>query len=303
MTSELRIAFIGLGRMGSPMAARLATAGWPVAVANRTPGVALALADQVPVRVAADPADAAADADVVITMLADADALASVMDGERGVLSALRPGAIVMDMGTSGPEAVRRLGPRVEAAGGILLDAPVSGSTAAAEAGTLTIMVGGPDEAVERVGPVLAVLGSRVFPMGGSGTGALVKLAVNLVIFSLAEAVAEALDITDAAGLDRTTVYDVLQSSAAGAPMVAYRREAFLDPAGTPPAFALTLAAKDLALLTDLADGLGCDPPQAAAVANVIAAAIAAGYGEEDLAALAPYLTSRRREPPAQPPR
>lgn len=294
MSPTLRIAFIGLGRMGAPMAARLAAAQWPVTVVNRTRSVAEELAGQTDVRVADTPGEAASDADVVITMLADASALRGVMEGDDGALASLRPGTVVIDMGTSGPEAVARLAPMVQAAGGVLIDAPVSGSTAAAEAGTLTIMAGGPADAVAVAGPILETLGSRVFHVGPTGTGAVVKLAVNLVIFSLAEAVAEALDLTDAAGLERAAVYDVLQSSAAGAPMVAYRRDAFLDPDGTPPAFSLLLAAKDLGLITDLGAGLGCELPQTTSVSEVVAAAIDAGHGDDDLAALAQYLRSQR---------
>src|SRR4051794_40983481 len=147
----LHVAFLGLGAMGAPMAANLARAGFPLTVWNRTarePAVD-------GITVAPTPAAAAAGADVVVTMLADGAALADVYCRPGGVLGGLGGGAVAVDMGTSGPDAIARLRPAVEAVGAALVDAPVSGSTAAAAAATLTVLAGGDAEAVERIRPVL----------------------------------------------------------------------------------------------------------------------------------------------------
>lgn len=284
------IAFLGLGRMGRPMAANLAAAGHELVVHNRTRATAAALASEVGARVADTPAAAARDADIVITMLANEVALWDVYDGPDGVLAGLRNGAIAVDMGTSGPEAIGRLSPMATAAGGVLVDAPVSGSTAAAEAAGLTILVGAPDEAMAAVRPVLAAMGDHVYHLGDTGAGSVAKLAVNNVIYALGNAVSESLVMAERAGLDREQVYEVFANSAIAAPMIGYRRSAFLDPEGTPPAFALTLARKDLRLIVQLAERLGVTVEQAEAALSVISGAVDAGFGDHDMADVAVHL-------------
>lgn len=288
------VAFVGLGRMGSPMAAHVATAGFSVIAFNRTRAKAEEFALATGCRVADSPREAAANADVIITMLADESALRSVCDGPDGLLAGLKPGAVVIDMGTTGPEGVRRLATDVRTTGALLIDAPVSGSTASAEAGTLTIMVGGPPQAVAIARPILEVIGSRIYALGPVGSGAAMKLAVNLVIFGLGQAVSEALVLAEAAGIDREQAYEVFENSAVGAPMVKYRHEAFVHPERTPTAFALTLAAKDLSLVADLAHDVGAEVPQSLTNLAVIEAAIAAGFADRDIAEVSVYLRARR---------
>lgn len=284
------VAFLGLGRMGSPMAANLAGAGHDLVLYNRTAAKAEALAERLGAVAAPTPREAARQAEIVITMLADEDALLGVCDGASGVLSGLRPGGVLVDMGTTGPEGIERLAPRVAAAGGLLVDAPVSGSTAAAEAGGLTILVGAPEETFQSLEPVLTALGERVFHLGDTGAGSVMKLAVNNVIYALGNALSESLVLAERAGLDRDVVYDVFEHSAISAPMVRYRREAFLDPDRTPAAFAMTLARKDLELITGLAATVGVDVEQAEANLSLIGKAIDAGLGARDMADVAVYL-------------
>lgn len=284
------VAFLGLGRMGAPMASNLAAAGYPLKLYNRTHATARGLADEIGGTVAETPRKASAGADVIITMLADERALIEVYEGANGVLAGLQNGAIAVDMGTTGPQGVDRLAHRVAAAGGVLVDAPVSGSTAAAQAGRLVVMAGGPESAFRTVEPVLAAMAETVWHLGDTGTGAIAKLAVNNIVYALGNAVSESLVLAERAGLDRRQVYDVLESSAVAAPMVGYRRDAFLEPATTPPAFALSLALKDLELITGLAAALGVRTQQAAANLSLIRAAVQAGLGDRDMADVAVYL-------------
>ncbi len=289
------VAFIGLGRMGAPMAANLAGAGHQLILSNRTFATAEALAKRLGASAVATPREAASRADVVITMLADEQALVGVCEGETGVLAGLRSGAVLVDMGTTGPEGIARLAGRVEAAGGVLVDAPVSGSTAAAEAGSLTILVGAPPASFDDLEPILAAMGERVFHLGAAGTGSVMKLAVNNVIYALGNALSESLVLAERAGLDREVVYEVFEHSAISAPMVGYRRGAFLDPEGTPAAFAMTLARKDLELITGLAVALGVPVEQAEVNLKMYRSAIDAGLGARDMAEVAVHLRDAAR--------
>lgn len=288
------VAFLGLGRMGAPMAANLAAAGYELVLYNRTLATAEALADRLGAVAVPTPREAASRADVVITMLADEDALRGVCDGATGVLAGLRPGGVLVDMGTTGPEGIDRLAAGVVAAGGTLVDAPVSGSTTVAEAGGLTILVGAPEETFQSLEPVLAAMGDRIFHLGDTGAGSVMKLAVNNVIYALGNALSESLVLAERCGLDRNVVYEVFQHSAISAPMVRYRRDAFLDPDRTPAAFAMTLARKDLELIVGLATTVGLHLEQAEANLSLYRKAIDAGLGARDMADAAVYL---RRSP------
>jgi 3-hydroxyisobutyrate dehydrogenase len=284
------VAFLGLGRMGAPMATNLAAAGHGLILYNRTPARAEALAARLGAVAVPTPREAASQADVVITMLADEDALLEVCDGADGVLAGLRPGGVLVDMGTTGPAGITRLRTRVLAAGGVLVDAPVSGSTAAAESAGLTILVGAPESTFRSLEPVLAAMGDHVVHLGETGTGSVMKLAVNNVVYALGNALSESLVLAERAGLDRTVIYEVFEHSAISAPMVRYRRGAFLDPERTPAAFAMTLARKDLELITGLAATLGVDVAQAEANLSLFRAAIDAGSGARDMADVAVHL-------------
>ena len=251
------VGVVGTGRMGSAMAKALARAGRPLVLHNRSRDRAEALAAELGARVAATPAEAAAAADVTITMLADDDAVAQVYGADDGLLAGARRGSVLVDLSTVTPEALRAFAPAARAAGVGLLDAPVSGSTALAEAGQLTLMVGGDEADLDRARPALEALAKTIFHLGPLGTGAAMKLAANAVIFGLNEALSEGLVLAELAGIDRSAAYDVLAASAVAAPYVGYKRAAFLDPEGTPVAFSLDLAAKDLRLITAFAESLG----------------------------------------------
>lgn len=277
-----RVAFLGLGRMGSRMAAHLSGAGYDLVVYNRTADAAEAFVAEHGGTAAQSPAEAAATADVVVSMLADGDVLTEVYTGPAGVLETLRPESVAVDMGTSGPLAVAAVRLRVVAAGADLVDAPVSGSTPAAEAGTLQIMAGGADQAVATVTPLLEVLGKPIH-VGPPGAGATLKLAVNSLLLGLNQALAEAVILAEAAGVAPETSLDVIAGGAAGAPMVAYRRPQYLDPDGSPVSFTLTLAKKDLGLALEQAAAGGVPMTQAESTLEIIDVLVAEGEGGRDL--------------------
>lgn len=295
------VGVLGVGRMGSSMAHALAAAGFEVVCWNRTFAAAEALADEIGGKAVSRPADVAAAADVCVSMLADGPAVEAVFGGPDGLLVGARPGNVLVDSSTVPPSTIRGFEAAARAAGAGLLDAPVSGSVALAQSGSLTIMAGGEAADLECARPVLDALARTVFHMGPLGSGAAMKLAVNAVIFGLNEALAEALVLAEAAGIDRRLAYDVLVASAVGAPFVSYKRAAFLEPAGTPVAFALDLAAKDLRLIAEFAHEVGVPMPQAATNLGVIAAAATDGRGERDFSTVADHLRESARAEEGRP--
>jgi 3-hydroxyisobutyrate dehydrogenase-like beta-hydroxyacid dehydrogenase len=280
------IAIVGLGRMGHAMAGRLSGRGLDLAVWNRSRERATDVAEATGADLLDTPSDAGSRPLVVVS-LADDAAVLETYEGDDGILAGLRSGTTVIETSTVDPRTIERLAPKVAAAGAHLLDAPVSGSVPAVEAGTLTFMVGGDADALEQARPVLDALGARTFHLGDSGTGAAMKLAVNSVVHALNVALSEALVLAERAGIERSVAYDVIQASAAGAPFVTYKRAAFEDPDATPPAFSLELVAKDLALIEALAERLGVPLPQGATNLQVAREAVADGLGDRDMSWLA----------------
>jgi 3-hydroxyisobutyrate dehydrogenase-like beta-hydroxyacid dehydrogenase len=211
------------------------------------------------------------------------------------VAAGIRSGSVAADMSTVMPDTIRAVAPAVRQRGAGILDAPVSGSVASTLAGELTIMAGGAPGDLERARPILDRLARRVFHLGDLGTGAAMKLAVNTLIFGLNGAVAEGLVLAERNGIDRALAYDVLAASAAGAPMVGYKRAAFIDPDVTPVAFSLALADKDLLLIRQLADASGTAMPQAAVNLATIRAAEASVGADADFSMVASHLREEGR--------
>ena len=293
--AEPTVAVLGAGRMGSAMAERLSGRDVAVVVYNRSPDRAHELAERIGARVAGTPAEAAAGADVVISMVADDDAVRALYDGPDGVPAGIGPGAVAVDMSTVLPDTIRAIAPAVRARGAGVLDAPVSGSVGSMLTGELTIMAGGDAADLERARPVLDRLAKRVFHMGELGSGAAMKLAVNTLIYGLNGAIAEGLVLAERNGIDRALAYDVLAASAAGAPFVVYKRAAFVDPDGTPVAFSLGLAEKDLRLIGELAEASGTPMPQAEINLQAIRAAERSIGEDADFARLASHLREEGR--------
>jgi 3-hydroxyisobutyrate dehydrogenase/2-hydroxy-3-oxopropionate reductase len=288
------VAIVGTGRMGSAMARALARGGHDVVVQNRTRSSCEALAGEIRARVVDTPAEAAAAADVTITMVADDAAVRSVFGGPDGLVAGAHRGGVLVDMSTVLPDTIQSVADDVRATGSGLLDAPVSGSVTLAESGSLTLMVGGEASDLERARPVLDSLAKTIFHLGPLGAGAGMKLAVNAVIFGLNGALAEGLVLAEAAGVDRRLAYDVIAAGAAGAPYVGYKRAQFVDPESAPVAFTLALTEKDLGLITRTAQALGQPLPQTAVNLELIRAASTEGRAGRDFAAVADELRSRR---------
>ena len=295
--SDTTVGFIGLGSMGLPMATNVAAAGFPLVVWNRTESKSEALAAGAGARVAASPAILAAEADVVITMVSDGDVLLDLYGGAGGMTSSLRAGTVCVDMSTISPSQAVEVSAGVTGAGSRFVDAPVSGSVALAEAGTLTVMAGGEDADVDAARPVLEAMSARIYHMGPVGSGATIKLAVNSIVYGLGQAVSEALVLAEAAGIERSRAYEVFANSAIAAPFVHYRQEAFLNPGQVPVAFRMVLARKDLDLALALAESVGSTLPQGELNRMVIAEAIDAGFGDHDMSAVAEHLRSECSEP------
>lgn len=249
-----KIAFLGLGQMGFPMAARLLEAGHHVTVWNRTPERAAPLRQRGAV-VASSPAEAAAGVEFAITMLATPEALEAVLFADGGLATALGPGQVMIDMSTVGPEAVRSVGARLPE-GVSLVDAPVRGSVPEATEGRLHIFVGATDEDFARARPILESFG-EIRRTGGAGSGAAMKLVVNLTLGAAIVALGEALALGESLGLEPGALLDVLADSPIG-PAVRAKR-ANVEAGRYPPNFKLGLAAKDLRLVMDTADAAGQD--------------------------------------------
>ena len=284
-----RIAFLGLGRMGAPMAANLAKAGHVLVVWNRTHSKAVEFAGQHLVTAAATPREAVKDAEFVITMLADDAALREAYEGPDGILAGLATGAVCIDMSTVSPETIMGISDRVAQSGGAFVDAPVSGSVAAATNASLTIMAGGTSEAVDMARAILSDIGDPVIHMGESGRGAIMKLCVNSIVHSLNGAVSESLVLAERSGIDRVQAYAVFLNSAIAAPFVLYRQAAFETPGEVPVAFRLELAAKDLRLALGAAARAGASMPQTELNYEVLNKAVAAGFGDLDESGVAEF--------------
>jgi 3-hydroxyisobutyrate dehydrogenase-like beta-hydroxyacid dehydrogenase len=286
----VKVAVVGTGRMGSAMARALARGGAEVTLHNRTPDPARALADEIGATVAGTAAEAAAGVDVAITMLADGDAVRAMWDGPDGLVAGAHEGAVLVDSSTVPPDTIAPFEGAARERGAGIVDAPVSGSTQLAENGQLTIMAGGRAEDLDRARPALDLVARAVTHVGPLGSGAALKLAVNALIFALNNSVSEALVLAERAGLDRSVAYEVFAASAAGAPYVGYKRNAFLDPEGTPVAFSLDLAAKDLRLIVELADRLRVPVPQTLVNQRIIAEAADRLGGAQDMSRVAIHL-------------
>ena len=293
MTSpeRLRVSVVGTGRMGAAMAGRVAAAGHPLSVWNRTRETAESVAARLDdVKVAGTARQAAAAADVVIVSLADDAAVRWAYHGDDGLVAGLGPGTVVADTSTVAPETIRGLEDDVRATGADLVDTPVSGSVSSVEGGTILVMAGGEADAVERARPALESFAQRIILLGPLGSGSTMKLAVNAMVFGLNQTLAEALVLAEKAGVERELAYEVFANSAVAAPFVGYKRAAYVHPESAPVAFALDLVAKDLDLAAALAGGVGAPIPQLETNRRVVGEAIDAGLGSADLSAIARHL-------------
>ncbi len=267
--------------MGSGMAARLLGAGFPLTVYNRSPERARGLA-AAGARVAANPRAAVADANLVISMVADDAASRAVWLGEQGVLAGVARGTLLVECSTVSPVCVRELAGLAAKAGAELLDAPVTGSKSHAAAGELNFLVGGSSAALEKARPAFAAMGRGVTHVGPTGSGALLKLINNFLCGAQLASLAEALALIDRSGLDRARALEVLTNGAPGSPLVkiiAARSEAGDVTANFP----LRLMAKDLKYAGEEAARNGLPLETADTALKVLNRAVQAGRGDQDM--------------------
>jgi 3-hydroxyisobutyrate dehydrogenase len=293
-TTLPRVALLGLGRMGHPMAARLLAAGAPITVWNRTPARGTDLVAQ-GARGARTPSDAVYDAEIVVTMLADPAAIEQVFAAPDGVLKTLRRSALVIDCSTVGPAVARITAEQCAARGAAYVDAPVLGSVPAAEEGTLTILVGGVAADVERARGVLSHLGKTIVHTGEVGTASALKLVMNLLIAGQTELMAEAFLLAERAGLSRQVVMDALAGSVLNSPFVGYKAPQLLHRQFT-PLFTTALLLKDLDLALELARTHGLTLPGVRAARDAYGESAVAGRREDDFSAVIASLELPRGE-------
>lgn len=278
------LGFIGLGTMGSGMVKRLLAAGHTVHGYNRTKSKAQVLLDA-GMKWAETPAQAARAADVVFSMITDTNALRAVTGGPDGILSALGPGKIYIDMSTVSPAASREIAEQVAAKGAHMLDAPVSGSVSTLEDGKLSIMAAGERAAFERVESILKDIGPKVTYVGANGLAVSIKIATNLNLIVQMLAFSEGILLAEKSGIPRETAVEVFLNSVMASPMIKYRGPFVLKMPEEAWA-SVNLMQKDMLLALELGRGLGVPLPTAAVTNEMLTAARAMGFADKDFAVL-----------------
>lgn len=284
--------------MGLPMALNLQRKGFAVAGWNRTQGRGAAL-QEAGGRLAETAAVAAAEAEFVVTMLADPAAVEAVALGDGGFLKACRPGTLWLECSTIGPTAAQQMAEAAEFYGVHFVDAPVLGSTIPAAQGTLHFLTGGTEEAVALARPLMEAMGSDMTHFGPAGAGAAAKIVSNMVTATLLTAVGEGLALSERLGLDRNQVAAMLAGGPVGSRIVAAKAPLMVSEEFT-PAFQLKLMEKDLALALTEACYAGAALPAAAGAHTAYAGARAAGLGDLDFAAVGAFIRKMARGPLAR---
>jgi len=280
-----RIGFLGLGIMGSRMAANVARAGYELSVWTHTPGKAEAWAAEHDARAFASPAEVAGQSDIVISMVVDGAQVASILLGEGGAIEAARPGLLCVDMSTIAPPDTRRIGAALGERGAALLDAPVTGSAPRAEEGSLTIMAGGERADFERARPVLEVLGRVIVHVGELGQGEMLKLINNALGAANAAAAAEALVLASTTGVDLDALVEVVGAGSGGSVQMTLKSGAMREHDFT-TLFKTAHMLKDVRLCLEEAQAAGVPFPAAAHARDLLTAAMGRGHADDDYASL-----------------
>lgn len=277
------VAVLGTGIMGAPIARNLARAGFEVRAWNRTRAKAEPLADD-GVRVADSPADAAAGADFVLTMLGDGKAVESTMTADAGALAAMREKAIWLQCATVGIDATNRLTGIATKAGVAFVDAPVLGTKKPAEDAKLTVLASGPVELEQRCRPVFEAIGQRVDWLGDAGTGTRLKLVMNSWVLAVTAGVAEALALAEGLGLEPSLFLSTLSGAQMDTPYAHIKGEAMLKRDFT-ASFPAAGAAKDSRLIVAAAQSCGVSADVAKGVRDKFKRTVSEGHGDDDMAA------------------
>ena len=286
------IALLGLGTMGSGMAANLLKAGFPLAVYNRTRSKAEPLAAS-GARIADTPAEAVNGAHVILAMLSDDDASRAAWLGEHGALAAAAPGSVLIESSTVSPAWIAELGAAARSRGLDLLDAPVTGSRMQADAGQLIFLVGGPEAALATATPVLQAISKDIIHLGPAGSGATMKLINNFLCGVQIASLAEGLAWIERTGLDRDKALAILKNGAPGSPLLAGLSARMIAQDYTVN-FLLRLMSKDLEYAHAAAAETGVDLRTAATARELFETAAAEGFGEQDMASVvAPHSAAK----------
>jgi 3-hydroxyisobutyrate dehydrogenase len=282
--TQQALAVLGTGRMGAPIARNLLAAGFPVTVWNRTPERAKPLGTD-GASIASSPAQAAEDAAVVLTMLADGAAVEESMSGSGGALETLRPGSVWIQMATVGVDWTERLEAVAADRGVEFVDAPVSGSDGPARDGELEVLASGPDEVRDGLQPIFDAIGRETLWLGQAGMGTRLKLVLNNWLATQVEAVAETIALAEALGIDPHQFIETIAGGPLGSPYAVAKGRGMIS-GELAPGFALRLAYKDVDLALDAARDLGLDLPLTSALAPRWRKAIVDGHADEDVSAV-----------------
>jgi len=285
-----KVGFIGLGLMGSRLARRLHAAGWNMQAWNRSPHPAAEIKKQ-GIAIAPSVAKLVTDSNVILSSLANDAAFRSVYLDKGGVFSAAKPGTVILEMSTISPELSRELHQEAHTKGVNFLDVAISGSTAAVDAGTVTLLAGGDKETFEQCVPIFESIAKQWFLIGPGSSGVQMKLVVNLLLSLDMQAIAEAVSLGEHLHIDRNVLLEVLSKTAVIAPAMAGKFRKIKD-GDYSPEFPLRLMSKDMDLVMDAARASGADLP-AASVAQSVLASNVPKNGELDLSAITPYVVGR----------
>ena len=281
----VKVAFVGLGTMGAPMAMNLLKAGHEVTVHNRTRDRERPL-EAAGAQRAESPQAAAATADVVITCVSDTPDVAAVVLGDSGIIHGAKPGTVVVDMSTISPTVTREIADALAARQIALVDAPVSGGSEGAQRGTLSIMVGGEAAVVDQVRPVLAAMGQTITHVGPIGAGQTTKAINQIIVAGTYWAIAEGMALGLKADLDMERVVQAVSGGAAGSWGLDHRSGNMINN-DYPLGFRVRLHRKDLNIALEAARALGVTLPMAAYVEQIETGLIGRGFGDEDVSAIA----------------
>jgi 2-hydroxy-3-oxopropionate reductase len=280
----LKVGYIGLGLMGKSIARNIMKAGFPLVVHNRSQGAVEELVRE-GAQAAASPTETAAQVDVVFTNLPDTPDVEKVVLGERGIIEAAREGLIFVDNSTIKPAATRRIADVLTEKGVLCLDAPVSGGDIGAKNATLAVMVGGPEEALERVRPVFEAMGKIITHVGGAGAGQIAKAANQIMVAAQMVAMGELLILAKKAGADPQKVVEAIRGGAAQCWTLDIKPpRLFSGERG--PGFKAYMQAKDLGIILETAREYGAPIPSAAVDAQLFNAMLEMGFGEQDNSAV-----------------
>lgn len=278
------LGWIGLGHMGVPMASNLLAAGFKVNAYNRTPEKTTAL-QQAGAVILNSPKEVVAQSDVIFLMLTDGNAIRSVLAEKNGVLEAIKPGKVVVDMSTISPEDSAAFAKMVANQGGQYLDAPVSGSVPAAKGRQLVILVGGEKGALETCQPCFDVLGKETIHFGPNGKGSSAKLTINLLLGVMTQGYAEALLFAEKSGVDKEKMLDMISKSALNSPFFQLKKAMF-SANEFPSAFMIELMSKDLGLIKGEANRMKTVLPLAEATNTTFHSAKENGKAKLDIAGI-----------------